>query len=188
MPCGGGDTGLNVWVENGDLLCYVQRSGCFDENNQYLKFGRFPTFWARFLDGDHANLILKNLLRPPGPSGNWDNGDGLYPNLFDTCPPFQIDENFGACAGVAEMLLQSQNGEIVLLPALPKEWPTGSVKGLRSRGGFAVDISWKDGKLTSASIRSLNGAKMTARYQNLTCTTELKRAEAVLLTGELKPQ
>ncbi|MCD8287986.1 MAG: glycoside hydrolase family 95 protein [Porphyromonadaceae bacterium] len=120
-------------------------------------------FWARLLDGNHAYQMIRSILTAVGPGTPNAGKGGTYPNLFDSHPPFQIDGNFGATAGMTEMLLQSQEGELHLLPALPDAWSSGEVSGLKGRNGFDLSLSWHDGRITKGTIRSLAGESCTIR-------------------------
>lgn len=151
-------------------------------------------FWARLLDGNHAHLMLKNLLTLTSSPLTAYKGGGVYPNLFDAHPPFQIDGNFGATSGITEMLLQSQRRDsqgryvIDLLPALPDAWPTGSIQGLRARGGFRVDMAWKDGKLASAAITGDQDGPCTIRYAGRTIQIDTTKGKAIRLDAQLVSQ
>jgi alpha-L-fucosidase 2 len=122
-------------------------------------------WWARLHDGDRAYKLLRELLKSTLKTNmNYGAGGGIYPNLLSAGPPFQIDGNFGATAGIAEMLLQSHAGFIELLPAIPDAWKSaGAVRGLKARGNFTVDFQWKDGKVTHYRIASPMAQKIQVR-------------------------
>lgn len=149
--------------------CRVTLSHRGDEGTGWSRAWKI-NFWARLLDGDHAFLILKNLILPVNFANvDYWKGGGVYRNLFDAHPPFQIDGNFGATSGITEMFLQShlqdENGSYYLdiLPALPSALANGEIKGLRSRGGFEIDIKWSDGKIDQLKVKSLLGNKCIVR-------------------------
>ncbi len=155
--------------------------------------------WARFLDGEHAYRILRNLITP---ASEKPAQAGLFPNLFDAHPPFQIDGNFGATAGIAGMLLQSQDpygtetsltpvatGDAVylhLLPALPAVWARGSVAGLRARGGMEVGLTWRDGKLSQATVKALQSKPVKVRYAGRESEFQAQAGRTYILGPDLK--
>ena len=134
--------------------------------------------WARLKNGEKAYQIYRKLLTAVAPeqsrAPNYSKGGGTYPNLFDAHPPFQIDGNFGGTAGVCEMLIQSQDGRIELLPAIPEEWKDGAVSGLCARGGYEVAFEWKDGKVRDCSIKARQNGSVTLLYNGQQKTIKLK--------------
>jgi alpha-L-fucosidase 2 len=155
--------------------------------------------WARFRDGDRAYRLVMNLLRPVFEDGriSYGPGGGVYPNLFDAHPPFQIDGNFAFTSGVSEMLLQSRlnvgpadrlSSEIDLLPALPSAWPAGSVRGLRARGAIEVaELSWTAGQLRGVRLVATRGGPLRVRCARDTYTTEARPGQEIALDGRLRP-
>jgi alpha-L-fucosidase 2 len=131
--------------------------------------------WARLLDGDHAHRMLVGQL-----------AESTLPNMFDTHPPFQIDGNFGAAAAIAEMLLQSDDSAISLLPALPSAWPDGAVRGLRARGGVAVDMVWRRGKLEQAAFAADVTRVLTVNSGGQSIGIELRAGQAMRLDAALR--
>jgi alpha-L-fucosidase 2 len=129
--------------------------------------------WARLRDAEHTHAVIKLLLDP----------SRTYPNMFDAHPPFQIDGNFGGANGILEMLVQCVGGEIELLPALPRAWATGSVRGIRTRGGFELDVSWRDGILHRAVLRNVSGGVAHVRYREGLRKVRVRRGASTTLTA-----
>ena len=152
-----------------------------DESTGWSKGWRI-NLWARLLDGNHAYKMYRELLKYVDPSGlhtDYSRGGGTYPNLFDAHPPFQIDGNFGGSAGVVEMLLQSHEGFIHLLPALPDAWAEGSVNGLVARGGFEVSMDWSKGQPVKVEVKARKGGKTTIVCNGRERAVELNAGEQI---------
>lgn len=141
--------------------------------------------WARFKEGDHALMLMDKLLSPAEGASGSERG-GVYHNLFDAHPPFQIDGNFGGAAGLAEMLLQSQMVYLDLLPALPKALPNGEVKGICARGGFVLNFNWQNGKLKRVEVQSKTGNNCVLKYGEKQISFSTQKGKTYVLDGNLK--
>lgn len=159
-----------------------------DETTGWSKGWRI-NLWARLWDGNRAYKLFRELLTYVAPDGvrktNYGGG-GTYPNLLDAHPPFQIDGNFGGAAGVIEMLMQSDEEEIRLLPALPDAWPSGSIKGIRARGGFELSVSWKNGMLTGVEVFSGSGNECNLHYKGQRIKFKTEKGHSYALDARLK--
>jgi alpha-L-fucosidase 2 len=169
------------WEQSEDLMKAARQSLIFrgDEGTGWSLAWKI-NFWARFKDGEHTLNMIKMLLRKA------DKGGGSYVNLFDAHPPFQIDGNFGGAAGIAEMLLQSHTSYIELLPALPPDFHTGEIKGIKARGAFELDFSWENNSLKSVRIKSLAGGKCHLKYKDKTFSFDTKKQENYILNGNFQ--
>jgi alpha-L-fucosidase 2 len=179
------------WEENPELMAAAMKSliARGDEGTGWSLAWKI-NFWARFREGNHAWKMVQMLLRPEGKnvsqtSGGGSSGGGSYPNLFDAHPPFQIDGNFGGASGIAEMLVQSHLEGIDILPALPDAIPEGQVKGIKARGNFELEFSWKNGRLTRLKILSGSGSPLLVRYGNKEFRTGTSGGESITLDGNL---
>ena len=170
-----------TWDQNAKMMNAAKQSLLYrgDEATGWSLAWKI-NFWARFKDGDHAMKLIKMLMKPAG------NGAGSYVNLFDAHPPFQIDGNFGGAAGIAEMIVQSHQGYIEVLPALPTAIPNGNIKGLKARGGFEVDLKWTNGKLDFLQIKSTVGGKCRVKYLNNETEIKTQTGESYKLNRDLK--
>ncbi|MFO7369228.1 MAG: glycoside hydrolase family 95 protein [Bacteroidales bacterium] len=159
-----------------------------DETTGWSKGWRI-NLWARLWDGNHAYKMFRELLSYVEPDGaksiEYSGGGGTYPNLFDAHPPFQIDGNFGGAAGVVEMLLQSNEEELFLLPALPDAWSSGSVQGICARGGFELSISWKNGTLESVEVISKTGNSCCLNYKDKRVILDTVKGGVYALNSDL---
>ena len=143
------------------------------------------SLWARLHRADKSYSMIRKLLNYVHP-GNYNNpknrpSGGTYPNLFDAHPPFQIDGNFGGTAGICEMLMQCDGETMHLLPALPKEWPAGEIKGIKARGNYEINLVWNNGKVSKASITSKNAGNLTVKYNGKQKALNFKAGETKLI-------
>jgi alpha-L-fucosidase 2 len=179
--------GDEITADTPELLAAAKQSLLFrGDGGTGWSMGWKINLWARLGDGDHALTMLCNQLRLTGSDRTEYDGGGTYPNLFDAHPPFQIDGNFGATSGIAEMLLRSQPGRIRLLPALPSSWTDGEVRGLCARGGFEVDMSWKGGALDGAVIRVRRQGRCEVAYRDRQIVLDVRPGDEVQLDGRLQ--
>lgn len=175
------------WEENPEFMEAAKQSLIFrgDDGTGWSLAWKI-NFWARFLDGNHANELIKLLFRLVEENGTRMSGGGSYANLFDAHPPFQIDGNFGATAGIIELLIQSHLSSIDIMPALPDAYPTGSISGVCARGGFELDFDWENMELKEITVRSKAGNVCKLKYGNHTIEFATQAGKEYQLSATLE--